>query len=45
MLIFVLPTKKCLVAHFERFSNISTTHNELENTETTKNFVDAGVYF
>jgi len=47
MLTFVLPTEKRLVVSFWTwtFFKFLGTQGELERTETTKIFVDAGVSF
>jgi len=45
MLTFELPTEKSLVVSFWTFSKYFGNQGELQRTETTKNFVDAGVSF
>jgi len=45
MLIFLLPIKKRLIVSFWTFFNFLGNQGELERTETTKIFVDAGVSF
>jgi len=45
MLTFVLPTEKRLVVSFWTFIKYLGNQGELERTETTKIFVDAGVSF
>jgi len=41
----VLSTEKRLVVSFYTFFNYLGNQGQLEKTETTKNFVDAGVFF
>jgi len=40
----VLPTEKSLVVSFWTFFKFLSNQGEVEKTETTKIFVDAGVY-